>query len=136
MSKAVIRTGNATCIYIDEDFDKDGEAEIVLANINTSETDYLKIEHVTALRDQLNVLIARNGSGDSDEKLSDAKRKAPSPDCKGNPIHEGDTIRRADGNIGRVGVSAKEWFVRWSDGETISPLRYWLSEQGQAVVVK
>ena len=66
------------------------------------------------------------------------KRRAPFPDYKGNPIHEGDTMSRADGAIGKVGVSAveKEWCIRWSGRETIWPLRDWIDHEGQAVVVK
>ena len=79
------------------------------------------------------------------------KRRAPFPDFEGNPIHEGDTMRRPDGTIGRVYyfdsvqsfdtnygaiLVTKEWCIKWFGSGTLAPLKDGLDNEVQAVVVK
>ena len=97
-----------------------------------SEKQFLLIAGYTAA-----LAIALSDSEHSKQNIQpeSEKRRAPFPDYKGNPIHDGDTIRRPDGTIGRVRYNTY-WYVKWIDVENPQPLKDWLGHKGQAVVVK
>jgi len=66
---------------------------------------------------------------------------APWPDFLGNPIHEGDKIRRLDGWIGTVFIRkhimnvSKQWFVNYGDACPSLNLLNEVGDENQAVVI-